>query len=283
MYNATVYKIMFGAPSDIKEELEIFFDTAYGWNNLHSEKSKIILMPMHWSINSYPRTGEEGQKILNKEIVTKSDLLICVFGEKLGTETSTHPSGTVEEIDEHIKAGKDVMIFFKKSININIDSIDMAQITKLREFKRTIQAKSLYAEFDDSQEFRDLLFKSLQLYINDNWFNDDQKYTIIQESKTSKKETQIELPDFDLERLRAWTSVDDPQFFQVYFEGGGCVYGLGARNQYEIKNGREKVEWDSFFEHMLGLGFIDIEKYSKDGHPVYRLKKAAYDYMSNLE
>lgn len=98
----------------------------------------------------------------------------------------------------------------------------------------------------------------------------------------NQSQTHIELSDFDIERLKAWTSADNPDFFQVHFEGGGCIYGLGASNQYEINTGKEKIEWDDFFERMMQLGFIDIEKYDKQGHPVYRLKKAAYDYISSL-
>ena len=135
MYNANVYKIMFGAPSDIKEEYNAFVDIVHKWNNLHSEKYGIILMPLHWSTNSYPLTGKNGQKIINDEVVSKSDLLICVFGSKLGTATDTHDSGTVEEIDEHLKSQKDVMIYFKKSINIDPDNFNPTQLENLRAFK----------------------------------------------------------------------------------------------------------------------------------------------------
>lgn len=278
MYKATVYKIMFGAPSDIKDELEIFFEIIHRWNNLHSEKSGIILMPMHWSLSSYPKTGNEGQKIINNEVVTKSDLLICVFGEKLGTETSTHQSGTIEEIDEHLKAKKDVMIFFKKSININIENVNIEQITKVKEFKHNIQNKCLYKEFDNTQEFEKEFFKSLQLYINDNWLTNNKNYDL-SDTKTPISNKIKKLTDFELERLKAWTSADNPKFFQVCLLNGGRIYGLGVGNQYKIKKEREKVEWDNFFEHMLKLGFIDIENYNKEGQPVYRIKKAAYDYI----
>ena len=100
------------------------------------------------------------------------------------------------------------------------------------------------------------------------------------EWKEIKEDTsQEELSDYDKERLKLWTSVDDPDFFQVHFEGGGCVYGLGATNQYEIKNGREKIEWDSFFEKLLKLELIGIRGYDKHSYPIYQLKEAAYKYV----
>ena len=114
MYQANVYRIMIGSPSDIKEEVQTAIDVLKHWNNLHSEQNKIVLLPLHWSISSYPASGKHPQKLLDKQVVEKSDLLVCVFGAKLGTPTDTEISGTVEEINEHRKAGKDVMMFFKK-------------------------------------------------------------------------------------------------------------------------------------------------------------------------
>lgn len=272
---------MFGSPSDIVDERNVFFDIVHGWNHLNSEKSGIVLLPIHWSTDSYPLTGKHAQKIIDDVVVAKSDLLICVFGSKLGTNTDTHESGTVEEIDEHRKAGKDVMVYFKKSLNIDPDSFDTSQLEKLKAFKESIKNKCKYSEFKDSQEFKDELFKDLHLYINDHWLDSSVKIEN-EEPAIKQSQTQIELSDFDLERMRAWTSVDNPDFFQIHFEGGGCIYGLGASNQYEIKTGKEKIEWNDFFERMMQQGFIDIERYDKYGHPVYKLKKAAYEYISSL-
>lgn len=280
MYNARVYKIMFGSPSDITEEQKIFSEIVDGWNTIHSEKNGIMLQPIHWTTDSYPLTGKNGQKIINDEVVSKSDLLICVFGSKLGTNTDTHESGTVEEIDEHLKAGKDVMIYFKNSININPDNFDFTQLKKLKAFKDRIRYKCKYSEFKDFQEFKDELFKDLQLYINAHWLDPSIKVEN-EEPVIKQSQKNIELSDFDIKRLKAWTSVDNPDFFQVHFEGGGCIYGLGASNQYEVKTGKEKIEWNDFFERMMQLGFIDIERYDKYGHPIYRLKKAAYDYINS--
>lgn len=150
MYNAKVYTIMFGSPSDIVDERNVFFDIVHGWNHLHSEKSGIVLLPIHWSTDSYPLNGKHAQKIIDDVVVAKSDLLICVFGSKLGTNTDTHESGTVEEIDEHLKAGKNVMVYFKKSLNIDPDSFDTSQLEKLKAFKESIKNKCKYSEFKDA-------------------------------------------------------------------------------------------------------------------------------------
>ena len=277
MYSAKVYNIMFGSPSDITDEFDAFCEIVYGWNSLHSNKCGIVLLPIHWSTHSFPLTGENSQKIIDKSVVSKSDLLICVFGSRLGTNTDTHLSGTVEEIDEHIKAGKDVMIYFKKTATIDLDDFDPLQLEKLKNFKNLIKEKCLYSEISDTQEFHDQLFKDIQLYVNEKWLSSPNDIIGVQD--ISKYDGVLSLSEFDLERLRAWTSVDNPQFYSAYLMGGRAVFGLGAVNQFEVQNGKELVEWNDFFERMMDYGFIDIEKYDKYGHPVYRIKKAAYDYM----
>ena len=54
MFQADVYKVMIGAPSDIQEEINIAINAIYHWNHIHAEKQKIMLLPLHWSISAYP-------------------------------------------------------------------------------------------------------------------------------------------------------------------------------------------------------------------------------------
>ena len=277
MFQADVYKIMIGAPSDIKEEVNIAINAIHHWNNINAEKQKTVLLPLHWSISAYPITGIYPQKAINKQVVNRSDLLICVFGAKLGTPTEDYASGSVEEIEEHLKAGKPVMIFFKQALNVN--DIDVEQISRLRDFKRAIGQKALYVDDNSANDFERILEDKLSLCINDNFIKDKIVINAIEWKEIKEDTSQEELSDYDKERLKLWTSVDDPDFFQVHFEGGGCVYGLGATNQYEIKNGREKIEWDSFFEKLLKLELIGIRGYDKHSYPIYQLKEAAYKYV----
>lgn len=168
MYPATVYRIMFGSPSDIKEEIQIASQVLNHWNSLHSEQNKIVLLPLHWSISSYPAMGKHPQKILDDQVVEKSDLLICIFGTKLGSPTDTEISGTVEEIKEHRKAGKDVMMFFKQSVN-DLSSVDPQQLQNIKDFKESIKNDVLWCEFCDTADFNNKLSDALQRYITEQW------------------------------------------------------------------------------------------------------------------
>lgn len=166
---ARVYRIMIGAPSDIKEEVQIAKDVINEWNYVHTELHHKVLLPLHWSISAYPNSGKHPQKIINEQVVDKSDLLICIFGSKLGTPTDTDISGSVEEINEHLKAGKDVMIFFRK--NLEIESLDdMQQVEKLLKFKESIKGNALFEEYEKNS-FKSILSQKLQLFLNNTWLN----------------------------------------------------------------------------------------------------------------
>lgn len=70
---------MIGAPSDIKNEVGIVREVVNKWNDLYSEKEKIVLLPKHWATSTYPTAGARPQESINKQIVEKSDLLISIL------------------------------------------------------------------------------------------------------------------------------------------------------------------------------------------------------------
>ena len=149
---------------------------------------------------------------------------------------------------------------------------------RLRKFKESIGDKALYVDYNDATDFGKILTDKLILCINSIFIKDK---VVINGLEWEEIGDNIKLSDFDKERLKAWTSVDNPDFFQVHFEGGGCIYGLGAVNQYQVKNSKEKIEWDSFFEKLLSLELIKIKGYDKNNNPIYQLKIDAYKYVEN--
>ena len=78
--------------------------------------------------------GASAQTIINKQLLTKCDLLVGVFWTRIGTETEQYLSGTVEEIERHIAAGKPAMLYFS-SQPVALDTVDPDQIARLKQFK----------------------------------------------------------------------------------------------------------------------------------------------------
>ena len=265
---------MIASPSDIQEEIKVAFDVLNHWNNLHSEKNNIVLLPLHWSISSYPAVGNHPQKLLDKQVVEKSDLLVCVFCAKLGTPTDTEISGTVEEIKEHWKAEKNVMVFFKLSID-NITSIDPQQLQKIKDFKESIKNDVLWCEFNDANDFKQKLADKLQLYINDNW--SDNKIAEIENASSDM----IEFSEEEQDIIVRWTESRSTNCCTLGVLGG--MYYVFGNIKYLAKYGKEEALFDNFIDRLLNVGFIGFEKYDDHGKPVYKLKKAAYDYVDGIK
>ena len=269
MYNANVYQIMIGAPSDIIEEIQMACETINRWNTLNSEQYKIVLLPLHWSINSYPLAGNRPQHFLNQQLVERSDLLICIFGTRIGTPTGKDISGTVEEFKEHVKVGKNVMMFFKNTAE-NVSSLDPQQLQQLNEFKQSIKESVLWWDYQKAENFKDLLFSKLQLYINDNWLSEKQL-------RDNVSKTIIDsLTNFDKERLAKWSEGDGEVWISDTMDGRTILIG---ESEYEVSSGKEKAEWDDFFQRMRNIDFAQIDRYDNYGNPIYTLTKKGYDYI----
>ena len=261
---------MIGAPSDIKEEIQMARDVIYHWDDLHSERNSIVLIPLHWSINSHPSTGYRPQEVLNEQLVEKSDLLISVFGIRIGTPTGTAESGTIEEIEEHLKANKDVMIFFKQAVD-DISLLDRSQFEKLNKFKDSIKDKALWENYHHPEEFKSLLYDKLQLYINNHWLKEQQA-----EEKVLKP-TIDSLTDFDKERLVKWGKGDGEVWISDTADDRTIQIG---ESYYDVKNGKEKAEWAAFLDKMTEIGFAKIERHDEYNNlTIYVLTKKGYDYI----
>lgn len=67
----------------------------------------------HWQKDVLFGVGDP-QLIINNSIIKDADMVIALFGSKLGTPTARATSGTIEEIEEMIKAGKQVFVCFSE-------------------------------------------------------------------------------------------------------------------------------------------------------------------------
>jgi hypothetical protein len=140
---ADVYNVAISSPSDMPEEREACERVMLDWNAEHTDFSQVILRPLRWERDVGARlTGRPAQETITKEMVKKADLLIGIFGSRIGTPTENAKSGTVEEIQEQIKAGKTAIVFFLDK-DVSVDTVDTTQIEKLREFKAWCQQQGI--------------------------------------------------------------------------------------------------------------------------------------------
>lgn len=271
MFPAKVYRIMIGCPGDVREEVQIAKNVINRWTILHSEQRGIVLLPINWEDDSYPEHGAHPQKILNKQLANKSDMLIGIFGAKVGTPTDTSQSGTIEEIEEHIKAAKPIMLFFRKyndTTNVTAD-----ELSQLKVFKSRIQKLNYFKEYNRTDDFENIFSESLNLFMNNNWKNESPSIT--------SDNDDVKFSDEEIDILRKWVGSNN-NTAQSYLFKGGIDYRVGDLS-YEVPGGRESARWNDFFNRLYQVGFVDLNGYSNQGTPIYQLRLAAYDFIESLD
>jgi hypothetical protein len=161
---ATVLEILIASPGDVGPERDTAERAIAGWNAANSRHSGIVLQPIRWELDSVPSMNEDGQAVINKQLVESADILIGVFWARLGTATPRDISGTAEEINLFRRSGKDVMIYFKEAA-IPIDH-DVEQLTKLKHYKSELKQSGLSSSFDTPSRLHEYVTRHLTKLLN---------------------------------------------------------------------------------------------------------------------
>ena len=156
---------MIASPSDVPAERTVIEMEIHRWNYTHSVVRALMLQPVRWETQGAPRMGASAQEILNEDLLVDSDILVGIFGTKIGTPTKDFVSGTVEEIKRHVATGKLAMVYFSK-IPVDPNKVDQAQWAALQQFKQECQTGGLYAEFESLDDLTKKFGDHLALQLN---------------------------------------------------------------------------------------------------------------------
>ena len=148
--NQLVYRCLVISPSDVDEAREEIFRTCQRWNAQVGGGLQARLEPVAWESHAVPELGGHPQKLFNPE-VDSSDLAVAVFWTRLGKATDTHASGSVEEIERMLAAGKPVLIYFCEA-PVPPKQIDPAQLASLADFKKDLYAKGIVDKYTTTGE-----------------------------------------------------------------------------------------------------------------------------------
>ncbi len=269
---------MIGAPSDIQKEVQMVKDAISCWNQTNSMHRNIVLMPLHWKSNAYSSVGTSGQSVINDQVTNKSDLLVAIFGSRLGAPTEDHISGTVEEIQQHIRNNKKVMLFFREN-NLSPKSEDeRVQLNKLFDFKKEIQSKCLWYDYKDEGTFPEAFSQQLNLWVN------RELTSLVQDDTSVSIVTQCELElDDDMKSLYSiWANSQWNILQFTYLAEGEAVRLSGAfisnagDNKLLTSRGVAKVK--EFCKQLVTLRLAE-ESVDSDGRLTYALTSQGYKYF----
>lgn len=248
MYEAKVYRVMTGAPSDIKEEINIVRKYINDWNPVNSENKRIVIFPINWKMDCYPASGIPPQEHINEVLTCKSDMMICIFGTTLGTPTNKEVSGTVEELKAHIANKRPAMVYFRTAVQ-NINKIQPEQLQKIIEFKEEIKDKTFFREYSTAKEFKNRFKSDFEQAVNTYFVNGvvpELPVKIIQkvkpqmiEKKVHKKASSEKRPSTKLKiTFPDGTVINDYYAYRTFVE---AIQKIGAERVMELKIKRCRV------------------------------------------
>ncbi|WP_343708396.1 hypothetical protein [Mycobacterium sp.] len=108
---------------------------------------QVVLLPRHWKSDGVPRLGGAGgQGVINEQLVDDADIVIALFDSRLGQATAEAVSGTAEEIQRAVDAGKHVHVWFSNE-PIPRDA-DIDQLAALKKFRSDLGAQGLLGDYD---------------------------------------------------------------------------------------------------------------------------------------
>jgi len=164
-FQANVLKVMIASPSDVADEREIVTNVLYQWNNANAVTRELVLQPVKWETHSSPQMGAPAQSLLNEDLLLDADIVVGIFGTRIGTATADFISGSVEEIKRHVAAGKLAMLYFSH-VPGDPHTIDPKQWAALQTFKEECRTGGLYAEYSSHEQLRTDFGQHLAIALN---------------------------------------------------------------------------------------------------------------------
>lgn len=255
-YAATVYKVMIASPGDVQQERDIIREVVAEWNAIHSEERGVVLLPVGWETHSHPEVSGRPQEAINRQVLAGCDLLVAAFWTRLGSPTGKAASGTVEEIEEHIAAGKPAMLYFS-SAPVRLDSVDQEQYDALTGFKKECYKRALVEGYGSTDEFREKVRRQLaQAVIRSGWG--------VNSPGTGRQEPEVvEVDPVGMlsERARgliAAAAADGNGRGMALPHLSGYIVRVGGRDLYNGNDGRETAVWKNTLKELTLSGLISM-------------------------
>lgn len=275
-YKATAIQVMIASPGDVTEERDLIREIVHTWNAINSATTNLILVPVGWETHISPEMGERAQKQINKKILKDADLLVGVFWTRLGTPTGESPSGTVEEINEHIAVGKPAMLYFS-SKPVAPESLNPEQYAALKQFKAECMSRGLIEEYQNLEDFREKFLRQLSICVNTNEYLKmiaDEAATALAMSSQEEASSPSLSDEAKILLLEA-TEGNSGDIYHIEAMSGSIIQ---TDNQAHGGNdAREVATWEFALEQLYSLGLVSMKSST-----LYRVTRAGYELADTL-
>lgn len=149
----TLAKLTLCGPGDVAKEIEIAKEVITAWNLQHGEARGLMIKYQHWLTDAHPDLSDRAQAVINRQLIDDADIIVAIFWSRFGRPTGVADSGTEEEIERGVVAGKKVLVYFSGLEPFPPDA-RTDQLEKLERFRE--KQRGLWARFQSRQQFREL-------------------------------------------------------------------------------------------------------------------------------
>jgi len=261
-YQANAVPVMIASPSDVTRYREVIRNELNRWNYVHSLETNTVLIPVGWETHSSPELGARPQELINNRLLKDCDLLIAVFWTRLGTPTGMADSGTVEEIEEHLKAKKPAMVYFS-SEPVAPQSIDHDQYNALTAFLVKMRALGLVENFTDLNDFREKFNAQLQITMYQNEYLRDIVHRKKQigdvndvGSNTEKSfKRRVSVSSDAIELLKSASEDGQGQILKLAAIGGRMIQA--GKMTYGEGSPREASRWEAALSELINEKLVE--------------------------
>ena len=273
-FTATVHRVMIASPGDVQRERDTVREVIDEWNSVNGAHRNIMLLAVGWETDVAPEMGDEPQKIINKRILNDADLLVGIFWTRIGTPTGGYASGAVEEIEEHLAAGKPAMLYFSTAPAV-LDAVDPQQYAALKTFKDSCKSRGVFEIYTDVGDFRQKFAKHLQIVLNTDEIASSE--TAAKPATTTSQATALSREAALL--LKAGST--DPSG-TILFErfGGGAEVSSNEQVFNEDSSARTLALWEAAIEELERQGLV---KATSDRREVFELTQKGFATADGLK
>ncbi len=156
MKRLNVIKCLIISPQDVQAEREAIANVLERWNGQIGTPLDVLIHPVRWETHSTPELGSHPQTILNRQIVKGCDCAVAVFWSRIGTPTPKADSGSLEEIEDVLSRGGQVLVYVCKR-DIPQSLLDTDQLSKLNAALDVLRRRGLVFEYRSLEELQMLL------------------------------------------------------------------------------------------------------------------------------
>ena len=259
---------MIASPGDVAAERAIVREVVSEWNTTDGSHSNTMLMAIGWETDIAPEMGDAPQSIIDKRLLANADLLVGIFWTRLGTPTASYASGAVEEIEEHVKAGKPAMLYFS-SAPVSPDSVDSDQYRALKSFRDSCKTRGLYATYGNIDDFRRRFSRDLQLTMN--------SHGVAPSGTATRGDRTNDTLSPDAAALLKAASADGSGVIMFGRYGMGVEISVGDKVFNEDSAPRTVARWEGAIEELEKRGLVKAGSNAREVFEVTRDGYAAAD------